>query len=574
MNPKANSRITFHWNLKSILALLVLIFSAFLLYFHTRDFKLTYLDDNVWILDYHWYLKDIKNVPALFTSPDFLSGVFYRPIQNLSFMLNSWSTGQNVAAFRISNMVVHSFNICFIFLILKAMKYSLEACFWATLIFCVHPLLTSAVVWIPGRTDAFLAFFVLLSFLSFLKYHSSNRFHFLIWHILCFILALLTKETAVAIPVMSFLYIAFFSKDNIKQKPYVWLYCCWALVIVTFLIIRAVILKDSSGVNVAVAFSSMLSNAPAMISYFGKAFLPVNVSVLPILKDLTLTYGFMAFAICVWGLSVSKRRRTSNVLYGFLWFLIFLAPSLVLSFLKHEYRVYIPLFGLLLIFLEMDLFRFDNTVEDSSQRKTVARLICVIIVVCFAGVTLTHSQHYKDRFAFWNNAVKHSPHSPLAQRNLGAMLYLEGDLMQAEKHFQKALELNPKERMAHNNLGLIYVQQKRYKDAEREYNLEININPTYDNVYYNLGLLYYFNGPKQKSKELWQKAVELNPKNAGAYLNLAKLAMEEGRLRQAKEYLDILREKGAIGDEEYQKYLQFIGRIKSNRVIPVEAGSK
>jgi len=61
---------------------------CFLLYQKILSFELTYLDDNVWILDYQWYLSNINNLPQFFIQPDLISSVFYRPLLSLSFMAN------------------------------------------------------------------------------------------------------------------------------------------------------------------------------------------------------------------------------------------------------------------------------------------------------------------------------------------------------------------------------------------------------------------------------------------------------------------------------------------------------
>ena len=63
------------------------------------------------------------------------------------------------------------------------------------------------------------------------------------------------------------------------------------------------------------------------------------------------------------------------------------------------------------------------------------------------------------------------------------MYYLDKNMDNAEKEFQKALKLNPKEKMAHNNLGLIYSNKNKLKEAEEEYKKELEINPYYDNDY-------------------------------------------------------------------------------------------
>src|SRR5437879_296672 len=78
--------------------------------------------------------------------------------------------------------------------------------FLSALIFVVHPVLTQAVVWIPGRNDSLLAVFGLLSILCFIKYAEEGKLSQLLLHFLFLIISLLTKETAISIPLICIAY--------------------------------------------------------------------------------------------------------------------------------------------------------------------------------------------------------------------------------------------------------------------------------------------------------------------------------------------------------------------------------
>jgi tetratricopeptide (TPR) repeat protein len=128
----------------------------------------------------------------------------------------------------------------------------------------------------------------------------------------------------------------------------------------------------------------------------------------------------------------------------------------------------------------------------------------IVFLVLMAGTAFRYSGQFRNKNVFWQNAVKNSPSSPLAHRNRGAMLYLDGDMEGAAGEYKAALQLNENEQMVHNNLGLIFLRQGNYSEAERYFRKEININPNFANAYYNLGLVYWAQKKTHDAAFMWK----------------------------------------------------------------------
>ena len=516
-----------------------LILAGFLLYFKTIFFELTYLDDNVWILDYYWFIKSFSFFFSSLRQPDLISGLFYRPILNLSFMFNASLGGNDIKIYHLTNLIIHSMNSCLVFALFEKLKVARPQAFLVALIFTIHPVLTGAVSWIPGRTDSLLAAFVILSFIGFIRFIDRlAAWRYYIAHLIFLVLALLTKETAIALPVLCFLYHAIISPTKRPIKDQWICLSAWAVILLGWFFIRQSILPKADQVEPSFALQTVIENFPALISYLGKIFFPVNLSVLPILRDMSLIPGIITAFILGWLVFYSKHKRINYVIFGLAWFLLFVLPSLFLSFLKHEYRLYLPIIGCFLILLEID------SIKSIATNRRGVTLVAIVMIVLFS-IAFTQADHYRNRYAFWENAVKTSPHSPLAHRNLGAMYYLDGKLDLAQKEYLQSLGLNPHEPMVHNNLGLIYMNRGQFQDAEKEYQEEIRVNPAYDNVYMNLGVLYFHQGEYPLAIRAWGKAVELNPKNIEARQNLALLYFNQGDIRKASFYSRQLEEQGS-----------------------------
>lgn len=533
----------------SVIPLASIAIIGFLVYGQCLYFDLTFLDDNVWVLGYRWLLKNPANILQFFLEHDLIANVFYRPMINMSFVLNALWGNDSLLIYHLTNIVIHIFNAFLLFKLFKKMGHDPKISFWFSLIFVVHPALTQAVVWIPGRTDSLLAFFVLLSFISFIGFLQTSKWFYYVSHAGFLILALLTKETAVVLPVICYLYHALIhhTKGPFPREKFV--IGGWFVIVGGWLIIRKMILAASPDVPWPVAVQSLIQNLPAIISYVGKIVLPVNLSVLPILEDTRLIYGIIAILLLAFFVVRSTQRRDKHLLFGLLWFLSFLMPSFVLSFILHEYRLYLPIMGVMMMTLELDWFK----------EKQYARLSLILLsatTLIFSIMTIRYAPSFKDSMTFWTNAVRTSPHAPLAHRNLGSMYYLQQRLDEAKNEYQKALELNPQEPMVHNNLALIYMDQGNAEEAEKEYKFEVALNPAYDNVYYNLGVLCYRQKRLMEAEGYWKKTLELNPRYIEAYNNLLVLYLNLNDLNQASYYGRQLKARGFKFSKEVEELLK------------------
>lgn len=528
-----------------------LILTIFLVYGRTLGYGLTYLDDQVWLKDHYWFFKNFSNVSRLFIRPDSISSVFYRPILNFSFMMDAQFSKDLPWGYHLTNFMIHVVACCLVAVFLRKLDLNRMKAFGFALLFSVHPALAGAVAWIPGRTDSLLAVFVLAAFIFFIHAVHSGRKRYFLAHLLFYILALLTKETAVVLPILCWLWKCLISEKeedrNNPAPPWRGLLLGWVVATLSWLMIRQNVLTHSPSVPIFYAIQTLIQNSPAILSYWGKIFWPLNLSVLPIRQDTMMIYGALSFIVILMLLWCSRERKTGRALYqngtgrvifGAVWFLLFLIPSLVLSFIEHEYRLYLPMIGCFVILNETVVFK----------KWLMAKNRSMVFFAVTAGLlvpqTFRHSDHFNGRWAFWRNAVESSPHSSFAHRNLGAMYYLEGLFPEAEEEFKKALALSAKEPMAHNNLGLIYMRRGWFKESEEEFLREIEINRDYDNVYFNLGTLYYAQEKKEQARKLWQRTLALNPDFIQAYQSLGILYWQDHQPQRAEYYFNELRKRG------------------------------
>lgn len=493
---------------------------GFVVYARSLFFDFTYFDDNVLILDNLPFLQDVRNIGTAFTMEVFHilhgSAAYYRPLLTISFMPDALIGGSAPFLYHFTNIGIHLIASCLVYKLLRTLAYAKEVALFASLLFVVHPVLTQAVAWIPGRNDSLMTIFVLAAFITCIHYAQSKKALSYRLSLLFFTCALFTKETALVIPVIFLFYLI--AHGSVNKSVITKLGSGFITIGVLWAILRHFALKNPIPMTMQDMIQSIFNNAPASIQLLGKVFFPFNLSVLPIIRDTTFVWGTIAsITILVIVLAEfvlytkSRKKNIMMMLFGVVWFVAFLFPSfirpnptVVADFIEH--RLYLPIIGILIFLIESRI-----SILLSKIPKEIVYGTGILLILLFSITTLIHGNNFSDKLTFWQNAAKNSPHSPLAQRNLGAMYFLENEFELAEEYFKKSLTLNANEQMAHNNLGLIYMNRGQLKEAEDEYKIELRINPYYDNAHFNLGLLYYKMGNIKDAVALWKRTLEINP---------------------------------------------------------------
>lgn len=535
----------------------------FLVYSMTLFFGIVYLDDNVLVMDQYSFNKNLANIPAAFVEDIFRTphqgGTFYRPLLRLTFVLDA-QLGQGALIFmsHLTNLLLHILATGLLFALLTKLNLKKETALAFSIIFGIHPLTAGTVAFISGRNDSLLAIFVfpmLWFFVDFLQTHRKKAYF---WHLTFLALALLTKETAMAVPLVCAVYtIIFMGMRKIKAdyKQYLYLVIGWAGIFIIWLLARSTVLNNFIGNADYHILLSIYKNLPMLIPAIGKIFLPFDLSVFPILQDMAILYGIISLILLLAWFIFSQNKNYRLIIFGILWFGLFILPTLITPMNTtpnfSENRIYLPMAGFIFILLGIGRIKWVNLLN----KKTILVLSLLLIIV-FSSITIFRNKYYKNKLNFWRNAVATSPSFAFSHNNLGAMYYLDSDYDAAEKEFQKALELNSWEKMAHNNLGLIYLSRKEWEKAETEFQAELEINPNYDLAFFNRGLLYYQTGKKDEAESFWKKTLEVNPNHPDAWRNLAILYYEKKNFTEATKFANESYARGVQLPPELLKLLE------------------
>jgi 4-amino-4-deoxy-L-arabinose transferase-like glycosyltransferase len=181
-------------------------------------------------------------------------GQFYRPVSNLSYGLNYALWELDPFGYHLTDVLLHIITtVTAFFLIYKLSKRNLPVTWLGSLIFTIHPILIEVIPSSTRRHDILVTLFVLLSFLFFLNHLSRARGKFwLIASLFAFVLALGSKEIAVALPLIILSYLIIFPPwPAAGRKTKAWQAITATLpylsLTIFFLLWRTIILRGTAG---------------------------------------------------------------------------------------------------------------------------------------------------------------------------------------------------------------------------------------------------------------------------------------------------------------------------------------
>ncbi len=134
------------------------------------------------------------------------SGGSYRPMFNVIFSFTYNLFGLNPLGYHLINLIFH-IGVCFLVYLLVLIlfdkyKEKNKIAILSALFFAILPNHSEAVIWIAAIGDPVVAFFYLLAFYLYVLFRKKEKFYYLIFSILSFIIALLTKELAITLPLL------------------------------------------------------------------------------------------------------------------------------------------------------------------------------------------------------------------------------------------------------------------------------------------------------------------------------------------------------------------------------------
>ncbi|MBA3065122.1 glycosyltransferase family 39 protein [bacterium] len=467
-------------------------------------------DDEVSIVN-NQAIRNFSNVGEIFKISLFGQQMrgdqYYRPVQLLTYLMDYRLWKLNPAGYHAANIILHILTAVFVFMLLNKLTGNKEVAFWTALIFGVHPVNTEAVTYISSRGEILFTLFGILTFLCF-TYCGKNKIYRYI-SVVFFILSLLSKENAVILPAVIFVYI-FLVIDDKKAKferlklllPHIFIALVYFAI--RFFFIKTAASGPLSAIAAASFFERLLTLPRIILTYISLLLFPyhLHMEYLFVERDFlspNVWGAFIVSAAILYAIALYAQPR-KKALFFLLWFFIGIAPFSNIVVPLHatllEHWLYFPGLGFIALAVMCCLKIFRNV---PSRLKLIPPLIFILFLMMR---TVARNKDWSDPVRLYKHDLKYEPNSFLMHNNLGVEYFRLKDFDKAGESFLKAIKMSPGEKysVAHNNYGVILERKGLIAQATNHYKKSIE-NDSYVLAYGNLARVYINEG-KTVSAEL------------------------------------------------------------------------
>lgn len=517
-----------------LLACFVLALVTILPYARTWGFGFVFLDDVFFLRDGRWFFEDWGNAPKVFTQDvwEFVGerSSLYRPLLLLPRFVEVALFGESPGPYHIPNTLLHGAAVFMLFLLLRRLAGDVRIALMVAVAFALHPAHVPAIAWIEGYNNTQTALFVLASVLLVLVMLQTGRARLGLLSGAAFLAALLTKESAVSTPLLAF-GVGWLARRGrpgvLPRRALAVTVAAWACALAIWFVLRSHAVAETPEFDTPYVVESIRRGWPGLLLYWGKVFLPLNLTPLPILADSTLLFGVAAATVYVAAIVWSRGERRLALLLGAGWFLVLISPSLLVSRLDapsgaifREDRLYQASIG---VFVAVALL-----LRGAAEHVRVAALwalgLCAAIGL---GLGQARMGDYANGRSYWTAAVKGSPDLALAHQLLAVMHRNAGDYGAEKADLLRALEINPQLEDLHNDLGIVFLREGALARADRYFEAELARFPRSLKAHYNRALLQFHNEDYDGAK-----------RSLEAYLRIADEQAQSSLRRNARELLD------------------------------------
>ncbi|MEQ9379232.1 MAG: tetratricopeptide repeat protein [Pirellulales bacterium] len=452
--------------------------------------------------------------------------------------------------FHAGSIFLHCLCALLVFGLLRILVHHDAAAFLGSLLFALHPLQVESVAWISETKGLLSTAFGIAAVWFYLRFRESSQReaegegsaseHFVpyVAASICFLLALLSKPAAVAIPIMAFILDVGLLRRSWKTSVLAllpWLLLAGAIVIVSKT------QQPGADLQTITMTQRVCIAGDSLAFYLGKFIAPWGLT--PIydrpLDDRLATTGLcwwwlvpLAFVVVV---ALLPGRRLGLVCIAL--FVVALLP--VLGFIPFDYQrlstvadryVYLAMFAPALAVAAI-IAAFPNRLMYTCA---------AILLLTLAGLSFDQSSHWQNDATLFSYALSQNPNSAEMHNSLGNLAYREEDLAGAESHFRQALQIRPQQHFAHRNLGQVLSRRGRWDEAIKHYRQAIAARPDFADAHRSLGQAFVHTNQLAAAVDEYRETLRILPGYREVYeelgvtlLNLGRPSEAEAHYRQA-----------------------------------------
>ncbi len=598
------------FSLKSFRAqAIILAFIAFIIYSNT--FKHEYaFDDMMAIVSNDYVQQGFAGIGDIMTKDAYqsylehknggnqLAGGRYRPLSLVTFAIEQQFFGTNapedpgkvgsrkpeVEAKLISDMHTrHVINVLLYALSVVVLLYFLRKvifpespviAFLTALLFTIHPLHTEVVANVKSRDEILSVLFIALTFIQAFKYKETGKKKDMIWGLVAFFLALLSKEYAVTLIALLPLSFYLLKKETIAQSfksaaPF-------AIPFVVYMMLRlSSVTAAAEGAEAdimnnpylyATGLQKIATEIMVLFNYlkllvfphpltadysfnqipytdFGNPIvllsLGIHIALITTMCYLFIKRHILCFAIAIY---LANLSLVSNILFNIG------APM-------GERLVYHSSIGFAMAVAYL-LYRGLGTIKPANVSNAILAGLMIVVVALSGFKTLDRNQAWKNNNTLFFTDVKTSPNSVLVNTNAGSACMSYGKENRADTaksrewfgkgvtYFSKAISINKGHMLAYQNRGLCYFNMGNPDRALADWDTVRTHAPNHADLakYLDAAGRYFFSQGMKFNKEnntgdaiaAFRKAADAAPNVPDIWFNLGATCLNAHQNEEAK----------------------------------------
>jgi protein O-mannosyl-transferase len=541
------------------------------------------LDDRLVVTHNEDTKAGLSGLPEIFAS-DYLSGYLgeranpmtggrYRPLSLVTFAVETalFGSGRPLPSHLI-NVLLYALCCALLYRVLvellreraaRAPTGWLSLPFAAALLFTVHPLHTEVVANIKSRDEILALGFALASVALCLRAVDRRTTGPAIGAVVCFFLALLSKESAITFLAVVPLSLWFFRADAWAgiQRVMPGL----AVAAAAYLVLRTIIVSGPSVHEEELLndpfLGATLADTYATIAYtlgryarllvwphpLTNDYMPFHIPILS-WRDIGPWWG-LAVQLALVAIVVSGLRKRSVPAYAAAFYLatLSIASNLVVptgAFMAERF-LFAPSAGAALGLAWALLAAVDQLVP-APRRALIAALVVLAPAAALAALTVQRNPTWKDSYTLFTTDIAVSSDSALANANAADVELIrasetadasERELLEqaAIGQLEAAVRIHPRYERALEMLATAHRRRDEFDDAIAALERLFTVNPRRSNVAFNLGTLLLEHRPERRADavHLLELAVEAQPGDADARANLGVAYYQNGDAARA-----------------------------------------
>lgn len=551
---------------KQKLAALILAVIGIVIFANALPNKMFWDDDDGIIKNA--YIQDGRFLPKYFSENMIagagLSSNYWRPALLVSYALE-WRVWQNwPPGFHATNIIIHIINAILVFYLLWRLFKNWLLSFLPALFFLIHPLQTEAVTYVSGRADPMYALFTLLALIFYLKSKKkklsakqSRRYRLL--PPVFFILALMSKETAIVLPGLVLLVDVFlwYKSQQFLKKSAGWQFvktetkrlAPFIAIAMAYLLLRAAVLRWTGSFapyqpsaaaatsNIAINFFTFfrtLADYVWLIAWPNNLHMERTLAIAASFWNIRAAAGLI-LTIAMTALAIRCRQKRPEYVFavGLFWIGLarlvpLLADTKTTRGLAYEHWLYLAQIGfwLLIALLIRDIINpplpeggSGGVGERRHLSSVLVRnsilLLLIFLVLNFSVRTILRNRAWRDPITFYNDVLKYNKGSLRVWNNLG-MAYAEaGEYQKAIDSYQTAMKLDTRGESAppYHNIANSYKAMGDFDKAIDNYEKALAVDPEFIFSYRALAALYLENKELDKARLALRRAAAVFPEN-------------------------------------------------------------